>query len=462
MGVPTRTAAEDVGTCVNDNNLGMALDRSADLDNPASIALERQVIRRTALRILPLLILCYFVAYLDRVNLSFASLQMNKALDLSSSAYGLGAGLFFLTYCLCEIPSNLFLYKFGATRWTARIMFTLGLCAAGMAFVKGTTSFYVMRLLLGAAEAGFYPGMLFFLTLWFPANYRARILGVFIAAIPLSGIIGAPLSGQLLGWNGLWGFAGWQWLFLVEAAPALLLAPLVLKRLQDGPADAAWLAPDEREWLVKRLAAERSALERKRVFTVLHALTTGRVLFLALVYFSNVCLLNSITFFMPQIVKSFGFSNSQTGLVVAIPSILGLLGVILWGRQSDKHHERYRHAAAANFVGGLALLASVLVADPVLRIAGIAIAFACTLSFTSPFWAIPGSFLTGAAAAGGIAAISALGVIGGFLSPWYIGYMKDHTGSFKSGLATIALLAIAVSSALYLARPKTASIGSSS
>jgi MFS family permease len=414
--------------------------------------LERSAVRRTALRILPLLMICYFVAYLGRVNLSFASLQMNHALGLNSAAYGLGAGLFFLSYCLFEIPSNLLLYRIGATRWIARIMFTLGLCAGAMAFVQGKTSFYVVRLLLGAAEAGFYPGVLFFLTLWFPAAYRARMLGMFIAAIPVSGIIGAPLSGLLLSLDGLAGLAGWQWLYLIEAAPALVLAPLVVRRLQDSPAQATWLPDAEREWLIGRLRVERTEVERKRVYSVLQCLSNPRVLFLATIYFSNVCLLNSITFFLPQIVKGFGLSSVQTGFVVAIPSLLALFALIGWARHSDRHKERYGHAALANFAGGAALLVSVLVSDPTTRIAAIAVAFACTLAFTSPFWSIPGSFLTGSAAAGGIGAISALGVTGGFLSPWFIGYMKDTTGNFRIGLAVIAVLAMVFSAALYWLR----------
>jgi MFS family permease len=395
--------------------------------------------------------LCYFFAYLDRVNLSFASLQMNSALHLNATTYGFGAGLFFLTYCACEIPSNLLLYRFGATRWIARIMFSLGACAAAMAFVSGKPSFYAVRLLLGAAEAGFYPGILFFLTLWFPARYRARVLAVFIAAIPISGIIGAPLSGFLLSLNGLAGLQGWQWLYLVEAAPALLLAPLVVWRLQDNPAQAHWLPDEDRRWLIDRLQSERAAVESHRKYSIVESLTNSRLLLLAAVYFTNVCLLNSITFFLPHIVKGFGVSDQQTGLIVALPSALALVALIWWGRRSDRLQERYGHAALANLCGGAALLASVVISDPVFRVAAIAIAFACTLAFTAPFWSIPGSFLTGAAAAGGIGAISALGVFGGFLSPWFIGFVKDRTGDFRVGLGIIAILAMFTAFALYFA-----------
>jgi MFS family permease len=416
--------------------------------------LERSAIARTMRHVLPLLIVCYFFAYLNRVNLSYASLQMNKALGLSSAEYGFGAGLFFVTYCICEIPSNLLLYRFGATRWIARIVASMGVIAVAMAFIQGQTSFYVVRLLLGAAEAGFYPGILFFLTVWFPVAYRARIMGYFIASIPISGIIGAPISLHLLGMGGVGGLQGWQWLFLLEGAPTLLLAPLVIKWLQDSPTQAHWLPSAERDWLVGRLGSERSEVEHKRVFTILQCLTNPRVLFLAAIYFSNVCLLNSITFFLPQIVKSFGLSNTQTGFVVAIPSVLALFTLILWGRRSDRRGERYGHAAFANLVGGAALLASVLTADPTVRIALIALAFAFTLAFTAPFWSIPGTFLTGGAAAGGIGAISALGVTGGIVSPWFIGFMKDTTGDFRVGLGAIAVLAMVFATALYFRRPR--------
>jgi MFS family permease len=435
------------------------MEHNVDVDRTGPSQLELGAIRRMTTRILPILILCYFVAYLDRVNLSFAALQMNQSLALSSSAYGFGAGLFFITYCVFEIPSNLLLYRFGATRWIARIMITLGICAAGMAFVQGRTSFYLMRLALGIAEAGFYPGVLFFLTTWFPTAYRARILGYFIAAIPISGIIGAPLSGQLLRLSGFLGFQGWQWLFLVEAAPAFLLAPLVVAYLQDAPAKAFWLPEAERRWLVERLDSERSTVERKRVFTVLQCLTNPRVLFLAAIYFSNVCLLNSITFFLPQIVKSFGLSNGQTGVVVALPSLLALVALIYWGRRSDRRGERYGHAALVNFIGGGALLISVLLHDPTARIAAVAVAFACTLAFTAPFWSIPGTFLTGGAAAGGIGAISALGVLGGFLSPLFIGFIKDRTGDFRIGLGVIGVMAMCFAIALYLRRPRVHPLG---
>jgi MFS family permease len=423
------------------------LAREGDVD----AGLEKQTVGRITRRLIPFLILCYFIASLNRVNVSFAALQMNKQLGLSGAVYGFGAGLFFITYCLCEVPSNLLLHKFGARRWIARIMLSWGVCACAMAFVQGPISFYAVRLLLGAAEAGFYPGVLFFITLWFPAAYRGRIFGLFVAAIPLSGIIGAPLSGMLMGLEGVGGLHGWQWMFLLEGLPAVLLAPVVLWYLTDTPGEAGWLPAPEGRWLSATLRGERSATETRRRYSVIQALTNPWVLFLAAMYFTNVCLMNSITFFLPQIVKGFGLTIQQTGFVVAIPSLFALAGVIWWGRRSDARHERTGHAAFANFIGGAALLASVLVHDPIWRCLVLSLALAATLSFFSPFWAIPGSFLSGAAAAGGIAAISALGVIGGFVSPWIVGALRDYSGDFRTGLGSFAVLAMVASIIFYIA-----------
>jgi sugar phosphate permease len=416
----------------------------------ASSELERVTIRKALLRLIPFLMICYVVAYLNRVNLSFAALQMNKDLGLTAAAYGLGAGLFFLTYCLCEIPSNLLLHRFGASRWIARIMLTWGVCAVAMAFVRGSLSFYGVRLLLGAAEAGFYPGVLYFITLWFPKAHRGRINGLFLASIPISGILGAPLSGWLLTLNGVLGLKGWQWLFIVEGAPAIFLAPAVIAMIQNSPAAAPWLKPAERDWLVDTLSAEQRQIKPRSAQGALSSLGNPLVLLLGATYFSNVCLLNGITFFLPQIVKGFGLSSVRTGLVVAIPSVIALVGLIWWGRRSDAKNERTGHAALANLVGGAALLLAMVLHDPALRIAAIAVAFACTLAFAAPFWAIPPGFLTGGAAAGGIAAISSIGVTGGLVAPWVIGQLKDMTHDFRAGLGAFACLAMVISVIFYL------------
>ena len=433
-----------------------SMKQSSSQDEQAG---DLAIVRRVAFRFIPFLMACYVVAWLNRVNLSFAALQMNKDLGLTETAYGLGAGLFFVTYCLCEIPSNLLLHRFGASRWIARIMLTWGVLAVATAFIRGPMSFYVMRLLLGAAEAGFYPGVLYFFTLWFPAAYRGRIIGLFLASIPITGIIGAPLSGWLLTLDGLNGLRGWQWLYIIEGLPAIVLAPLVILLIQDTPAKARWLPDADRERLESVLSLEKRRLDGRRAYTVLQALADPWVLFLALTYFSNVCMLNGITFFLPQVVKGFGYSNVQTGFLVAIPSLLAFFVLIWWGRRSDSRKERYGHAALANMAGGAALLAAMLLHDPAARIAAISVSYACTLAFTAPFWAIPGSFLTGASAAGGIAAISGLGVLGGVVTPWAIGHIHDLTGDFRVGLGLDACLGMAVTVAFYwLGRGRAASL----
>jgi MFS family permease len=411
---------------------------------------DRRIIRSVMFRFVPFLMLCYVVAWLNRVNLSFAALQMNKDLGLTQTAYGFGAGIFFLTYCLCEVPSNLLLHRVGASRWIARIMVTWGLIAVATAFIRGPISFYVLRLLLGAAEAGFYPGVLFFFTLWFPAAYRGRIIGLFLASVAITGIVGGPLSGWLLTLNGMGGLRGWQWLYIVEGMPAILLAPLVLLFIQDRPANARWLSEADRARLMSLLENEKREVESKRSYTVWQALGNPWVLFLAITYFSNVCMMNGITFFLPQIVKGFGLSNLQTGVVVALPSLLSVFVLIWLGRRSDARKERYGHAAVANMIGAVALLAAMTLQDPAARIVLISVSYAFTLAFTAPFWAIPGSFLTGGSAASGIAAISALGVMGGLVTPWIVGRIHDLTGDFRVGLGLVACLGMLVTIAFYI------------
>jgi sugar phosphate permease len=434
------------------------------INTVADGGLEKATMRQVIWRVMPFLMLCYFVAYLDRTNVGFAALQMNKALGLSQAMFGFGAGVFFLTYCLCEVPSNLLLYRCGARRWIARIMFTWGLCAAGMALVANAHSYYAVRALLGAAEAGFQPGALFFITLWFPEAYRGRVLGLFIAAIPVSGIIGGPISGFLLTLDGRGGLAGWQWLYLLEGLPALLLAPVVLMYLRDSPAEVKWLQPEERGWLVAELASQKKARESRRTYSVLQSLTNPWVWLLAMIYFTNVCLNNAIATFLPQIIKGFGVSNQQTGFLAAIPSIVALIAVIWLGLRSDRKAERYGHAAFAGFAGGTALLASALLHDPIARMAALSFALAGTLSFAGVFWTIPSSFLSGASAASGLAAISAVGILGGFVSPWFIGYLKDVTGDFRWGIGSVGCLAIVSAIVLYGSgrwRPQTVALQTS-
>ena len=409
--------------------------------------LETRTLGRVTKRLVPFLILCYFIAYLDRVNVGFAALQMNKDLGFSSSAFGFGAGIFFIAYFFFEVPSNLLLEKFGARRWIARIMFTWGILAGAMAFIPQISRwtglsaahvFYTLRVLLGIAEAGFFPGIIFFLTLWFPATYRARVVGSFMVAIPLSTVIGAPISGALLNLDKLANLAGWQWVYLIEALPALFLSFVVLSYLTDKPADATWLAPEERDWLVARQAQERAQREAVRSFSVREALFNPRVLAVALIYFGANATNYGLSFFLPQIVKGFGLGNVQTGLVTSLPYIVGAFGMILWGRRSDRKLERKWHVAIPLLVAAGGIAASTALDDPVLKMIALSIAGFGIFGCLPVIWTLPAAFLSGAAAAGGIAAVNSLGNLAGFFGPYAMGWIKDSTGSFAAGLLCLS------------------------
>jgi ACS family tartrate transporter-like MFS transporter len=413
--------------------------------------LESRTLAKVSARLVPFLIVCYFVAYLDRVNVGFAALTMNKALSLDATAFGLGAGIFFLAYFVFEVPSNLLLERFGARKWIARIMFSWGLLSGLMAFIppiaaatggSTTTVFYAIRTALGAAEAGFFPGIIFYLTLWFPAVYRARIIGYFMAAIPLSSVIGAPVSGMLLNLNGVVGLAGWQWLFILEAVPALLLSVVVFFYLTDRPADARWLAADERTWLAERLEAERQQREAAKSFSVMQALGDTRVLLLACVYFGLVAANYGLSFFLPQIVRDFGLSFTATGFVTAIPYVIGTAGMVWWGRKSDRMGERKEHVALAALVAGAGIAASTMIADPTGKMIALSCAGFGIFAALPVFWTLPTAFLSGAAAAGGIAIINSIGNLAGFVGPYVMGSIKDATGSFTIGLLAIAGLVL--------------------
>ena len=400
--------------------------------------MEHRTIAKVTRRLVPFLILCYFVAYLDRVNVSFAAVTMNADLGLSASAFGFGAGIFFLAYFFFEVPSNLFLERVGARKWIARIMFSWGVLSGSMAFIVGEKSFYVVRALLGIAEAGFFPGIIFYLTLWFPAVYRARIVGYFMAAIPLSTVIGAPMSGVLLGLDGLMGLKGWQWLFVLEAAPALMLSVIVFFFLTDRPADATWLEPEERAWLVGRLEQERKQREMARHYSVVQALMNPKVLALGVVYFGAVATNYGMSFFLPQIVKAFGLSNVQTGLVAALPYVVGTLSIVLWARRSDRKMERRFHLAFPLFVASAGIAISTAFDDATMKMAALSIAGFGIFGCLPVFWTFPAAFLSGAAAAGGIALINSIGNLAGFAGPYAVGYIKDMTGSYTAGLLSLS------------------------
>jgi ACS family tartrate transporter-like MFS transporter len=410
---------------------------------------EIRTIAKVSRRLVPFLIICYFVAYLDRVNVSFAALMMNQDLGLSQTAFGFGAGIFFIAYFIFEVPSNLLLERFGARKWIARIMLSWGILSGAMALIPTIAhaiglgseySFYLLRVLLGVAEAGFFPGIIFYLTLWFPAEYRARIVGYFMAAIPLSTVIGAPISGALLYLHGGLGLAGWQWLFVIEAVPAIILSVVVFFYLTDRPTDASWLAPDERAWLAERLAHEQRQRQAVRDYSVMQALVNPRVLGLSLVYFGAVATNYGLSFFLPQIVKAFGLTTFLTTLVSATPYAAGLIGMVWWGRRSDRAVERRFHTAFPLFIAAAGIAVSTVFDDPTLKMISLCVAGFGIFANLPVFWTLPTAFLSGAAAACGIAVINSVGNLAGFVGPFAMGWIKDHTGSYTGGLLLLAAL----------------------
>jgi MFS transporter, ACS family, tartrate transporter len=405
-------------------------------------AIERRTVSKVMWRLMPFLVVCYFVAYLDRVNVGFAKLQMNAALGLTEAAYGLGAGLFFISYFLLEVPSNLALDRFGARLWIARIMLSWGIISALFAFIGPIASwlgvsheavFYTLRFLLGVAEAGFFPGIIYYLTLWFPSVYRARVVSLFMLAIPFSSIIGAPISGALLNITG-WGLDGWQWLFILEALPSILMAFGVVFYLTDRPAQAAWLGEDERTWLEARLAEERQKKEAVEHLSIGKAMADPRVLACSLVYFCLNAASYGVAFFLPTIVKGFGVSNFETGLLSALPFVFGAVGMVLLGRSSDRTLKRREHVCFAMLLAAVGVAGAGLVSAPVL-VLGLLCLGQIGVSATPPLlWPIPSAFLTGTSAAAGIAAINSIGNLSGFAGPYMMGYLKDLTGDFTAGL----------------------------
>lgn len=413
--------------------------------------LESRTIRKVSARLIPFLIVCYFIAYLDRVNVGFAALTMNKALGLTATMFGFGSGIFFFAYFIFEVPSNLFLDRFGARKWIARIMVSWGILSGLMAFIPALgvwtglgneNTFYGVRILLGIAEAGFFPGIIFYLTLWFPSVYRGRIIGSFMAAIPLSSAIGSPVSGMLLGLDGVAGMQGWQWLFILEAAPAIVLAFVTFFYLTDRPADATWLEADEREWLSSRLAAEQKQREAAHNLSVAQVIFNGRVWALSIVYFGVVACNYGVGFWLPQIIKAFGLTNAATGWVTAIPYTIGAACMVWYGKRSDAKVERKWHTSVALLVAAAGIAASTLTADPTLTVIAFTIG-ACGVFAALPLiWTLPTAVLSGTAAAAGIAVINSVGNLSGFVGPFAMGWVKDATGSFAGGLLLIAGFAV--------------------
>jgi ACS family tartrate transporter-like MFS transporter len=427
---------------------------SQTITHPKS-ELETSTIRAISMRLIPFLVMAYFFAYLDRVNLGFAALTMNAELKFSPTVFGWGAGIFFIGYFIFEVPSNLALEKFGASRWIARIMVTWGIISALMAIVSGEWSFYILRFLLGVAEAGFFPGIILYLTYWFPAEYRARFLGAFAVAVPVSTVIGAPVSGLLLGLDGAMGLKGWQWLFVVEGIPSVLLGIVTWFYLTDRPEKADWLNAEQKAWLASKLQAENAAKLAVDHLSLGQALSSAKVMTLSLIYFGYVGAVYGMQFWLPQIVKAFGLTNAQTGFVTAIPYLFGTVAMILWARHSDATRERVAHVGGPLLVTALALGVSSYITDPTATMIVLTVAAIGSFCTFAVFWTLPTAWLSGTAAAGAIALINSIGNLAGFAGPYLIGWIKESTGNTSTGLLVLSLLPLTAGVLVFLGDHET-------
>ena len=418
--------------------------------------IEKRTLRRISWRIVPFIMLLYFIAYIDRVNIGFASLTMNKDLGLTASMLGFGAGIFFWGYFLFEVPSNLILNKVGARIWITRVMVTWGIISGCMVFVQGPNSFYAMRFLLGASEAGFFPGIILYLSYWFPARHRAGVTAYFMAAAPLSTALGSPISAALLEMNGVMGLAGWQWLFILEAIPALILGVVVFFYMTDRPEQASWLKDDERAWLVSAMNQEAADKAASANHSILRGLADPRVIALALIYFGTSAGLYTLGIWAPQIIKQTGVSTMTVGLLNAIPPTVSVIAMVLWSRHSDRTGERTWHVILACIAAATGLVIAGSAHSIVGLIAALTLVNVGISCAKPPLWSMPTMFLSGAAAASGIAVINSVGNLGGFAAPAVIGWVKDRTGSFAGGLYFVAvLLVLSAVLTLLLARSQT-------
>ncbi len=421
-------------------------------------ALERRTMRKIYLRILPFVILTYFLCYLDRINIGFAALTMNKALGLNASLYGLAAGAFFWGYFLFEVPSNIILEKVGARLWIARIMITWGLLSGATALCTGPWSFMTVRFLLGLAEAGFFPGILLFLTYWFPDEHRARINAGFTLALPVAVALGAPISTGLLELDGLLGIAGWRWMFIAEAVPTVLVGIAVFFYVTDRPAEARWLSDSERAWLTSVLARERQRVDAAHKIGLWRSFWEPKVLLLSLNYLGIVTASLGMLIFLPQIVKQLGLTNMQVGWATMVPYLCGALSMVIWGWISDRMSERRWNLFGACVVATIGLVIAGATNGTYWSLVGMSIAAAGLYGTKGMFWAMPPMLLTGSAAAAGLAWINSLGNLGGFFGPSMVGWVRDATGSFAGGLYALAACSLisAVVAALWLHLPRRA------
>jgi MFS transporter, ACS family, tartrate transporter len=407
----------------------------------ADNALETATMRAVSWRLMPFLLAAYVVCYIDRVNVGFAALQMNKAVGIDPKTYGLGAGIFFVGYFILEVPSNLALERFGASKWIARIMLTWGLVSGAFALIGGPTSFLVLRFLLGAAEAGFFPGVILYLTYWFPSVYRAKIVGIFMVGIPLAGVIGSPISGAVLGMDGVLGLGGWQWIFIIEALPAILMGIVSFVWLTDQPKDARWLTREQQAWLITTIQTERMRAPRIVHQSVWKVMTNKYVLIMALVYSGAAGASASLALWMPQLIKPFGLTNFETGLVNAIPFAIAAMWMVLWGHNSDRTGERVWHNALPLAWMVVAMIVTFWAHSLWTIIPLLTLIAAGTYASKGPFWALCSEWLGAGAAAAGLAQINALGNLSSFFFNYMIGWIKDETGSYPAALMPIAIVA---------------------
>ncbi|BAE86557.1 MFS transporter [Desulfitobacterium hafniense] len=412
------------------------------MDKTYTSEFEKQTVSKVSRRLLPLLVACMFIAFLDRINIGFASLQMNSALGLSSAAYGFGAGLFFIGYFFFEVPSNMILEKIGARIWITRIMITWGFIAIGFAFVQGEKSFYIMRFLLGAAEAGFFPGVIFYLTKWFRAKERAAATAIFISGSYVAGIIGAPLSGGIMTYmNGLQGLDGWQWLFIVEGIPAVILAFIIWFYLPEKPQNAKWLEPEEREWVVDVISKEEAALTEKEHKSLLSALASPRTLMLSLVYVCYVGGNIGLQLWMPQIIQKVAGAATSTmniTLLTTLPYIAIIIAMIFWARHSDKTRERRWHVSVASLVAAVGLVISASASSLTISMLGLIITGLGMGGAQPTFWASVTQILDPKEAAVAIAVVNSVGNLGGFFGPNLMGVASTITGQYNAGIYIFA------------------------
>jgi len=403
---------------------------------------ERATVRKVTWRIIPLCFVLYIISYIDRANIGYAALEMNKELALTAEAFGFAAGIFFIGYFLFEVPSNIMLGKFGARVWIARILITWGIIAVLSAFVQNAWQLYTVRFLLGVAEAGFFPGIIIYLTYWFRAKEQATTVAYFVAAIPVSYLIGAPLSTFIMDNVSGFGLSGWRWMIIFEGVPAIIGGVAVLFLFTDRPDQAKWLTPAEREWLTGEIEKDRAARPAVKHLGTMQAITNPKVLYLSAIYFIYQCGSLGVGYWMPQIIKAFSssLSNFQIGLIATVPYALATVAMVVWSRNSDRTGERQNHAAFPLLLSAVTLGAVVFTDIPVISIILISAALAGLYAFKSPFWSLPGLFLSRGTAAVSIAAINSIGNLGGFVGPYAIGLIKGWTGSQDGGLLFLAAL----------------------